>query len=94
MAILNKNSIWNAIIKDAIVVTEATEAYEQSLNWSLSQIKWIWPATIKQLVENGINDISHLRAVWEVAIKKIVSSPIALKWILDFLNSDLWTLEQ
>ena len=53
---------------------------------NLSDIKWIWPATIQILLENNIKAAEDLKVIPLDEIKKLVTSPIALKSINKILN--------
>ena len=83
----NKLSTWKfdnvRVIAESILINEEKEWI---ISWWLSEVKWIWPGSLKLLSDKWIKTTSQLRAAWE-EIKQIIKNPLALKWILNFLNN-------
>lgn len=72
------------IIRDS----EEIKKEEDEINKSeLTDIKWIWPWTVKLLKENWINNVSELRAASESKLTQIIKNPLSLKGILNFINN-------
>lgn len=67
---------------------ELENQIEVSEDTSLNNIKWIGQSTRKKLIENGIKTKEDLFNISKEALKKIITSPIALKGITDFLDTN------
>lgn len=80
---MNERNTGRMRVESAMINMEK----EELENASLSEIKGIWPWTIKTLSENWIKSVSQLRAAWEDDIKKIITNPIALKGVINFLQT-------
>jgi len=52
----------------------------------LWEVKWLWPATIKTLIDKNIKTKAALKETKMEVIKKIITNPISLKWVVKFLN--------
>lgn len=69
--------------KDSLIITDEI----QKLEWSdLLTISWIWNWTVKLLSDAWVKNIEQLKALWEDEIKKIITNPLTLKSIFNFLN--------
>lgn len=63
-----------------------TNQIEEVETTNLNDIKWIWPSTIKTLLENGIKTIEDLEKVGMSKIKEIIKSPISIKALENLTN--------
>ena len=73
--------------KDSIIITSEIN----NMEWSdLKTIPWIWPWSLKILYENWIKNTEQLKAVGKDEIKKLISSPLTIKWIFNYLDNSLW----
>jgi len=53
----------------------------------LNDVKWLWPATLKTLIEGWITTKEDLKETWIDKIKSIVTNPMSLKGIINFLKN-------
>ena len=82
------NNLLKIKKKDIIKDSEAVIKEEEEINSSeLTDIKGIWPWTVKTLKENWITNVSELRAFSEDRLKEIIKNPLSLKGIINFINN-------
>ena len=81
-AIYIKLNTWR-MEQESKIVTEVSEAEKGS---SLSEIKGIWPATIKLLHSKWIRDTEQLKPLGEEGIRELIQNPLSLKGILNFIS--------
>ena len=80
--ILNKLNTWR-MSQESVIITEEIK----SLEWNdLSEIKWVWPNTVKELHQSWIKNSEQLKQLTEDEIKWIVTNPISLKAILNYIK--------
>lgn len=89
--IYNKLNTGKTMEIDSSIVNLELEELEIVEVWweenSLSTIKGIWPSTLRILSENKIKTIADLKKIWEVGVRRIITNPLSLKGIINFLNS-------
>lgn len=67
--------------------SELSSKIEITENTDLNEVKWIGQSTKKTLLENGIKSKEQLLATPIEELKKLVTSPIAFKWIENLFNN-------
>ena len=82
LKIKEKNKVRMMIESEALI--KEKKELEQS---ELIEIKWIWPWTVKELKEHWITCIAELLLVPKKELEKIITNPLSLKGIMNFINN-------
>jgi len=54
----------------------------------LKDIKWVGPATVKDLISKGITTKEILKETKIVTLKKLITNPMSLKGVMKFLKTN------